>query len=158
MVPEHVGALNLIEIEYAKDDEVISCWTDLFKHFGTAHPRHPDEQLWSEMSQEERGTRERRFAERLGGERQRLLAKLLHAMARRMRFNIDQLEIFEGGYTPQGWQDFETEQMVVRRFAIELALGRRVLPVGVFDYTRANSPPLEGGEEEAPPNPETPKR
>lgn len=140
MSAEHVGALNLIEIEYAGDREVISCWKALFSHFGTQHARGDGEQIREGLSPEESGSRERRFGERLTGERLRLLAKLLHAMARRLGFKIEQLEIFEGGYGPQGWQDIETEQTVVRRFVVELALGRRTLPIGVFDYTRASSP------------------
>ena len=73
------------------------------------------------MSPEEPGERDRRYYVRLAEERQRLLAKLLHAMAKALDFKVEQLEIFEGGYTPQGWADIEVEQNVIRRFAAQLA-------------------------------------
>ena len=81
--------------------------------------------------------RTRRFNDRLAMERQKLLAKLLHAIAKRMRFKAEQLEIFEGGYTPQGWEDLDVEQRIIRRFAVDLFAGRRSVPVAVVDYTKA---------------------
>jgi hypothetical protein len=77
-----------------------------------------------------------RYDARLIDERQRLLAKLLHAMARALGFEIEQLEIFEGGYTPQGWADIDLENTVIRKFFAQLALSQRALPIAVIDYTR----------------------
>jgi hypothetical protein len=107
----------------------------LFKHLGTPLARRPEETTSDNMSPEETGERDRRYYTRLGEERQRLLVKLLHAMAKALDFKIEQLEIFEGGYTPQGWADIEVEQTAIRRFAAQLAAGKRVLPIGVLDYT-----------------------
>jgi hypothetical protein len=39
MTAEHVGALNLIEIEFASDLEVQSAWKKLFEHLADEHPR-----------------------------------------------------------------------------------------------------------------------
>ena len=36
-VPDHVGALNLVEIEFANDGPVLSAWRALFSHLGTEH-------------------------------------------------------------------------------------------------------------------------
>ena len=49
MLPEHVGALNLIEIEFENQDEVISEWRKLFGHFGTNHTRHQTEEISDQM-------------------------------------------------------------------------------------------------------------
>jgi hypothetical protein len=54
-------------------------------------------------------------------------------MARALRFKIEQLEIFEGGYTPQGWEDEYIEQRTARGFLIDLYKGKVALPVMVFD-------------------------
>ena len=134
ITPEHVGALNLIEIEFSDDKDVIDRWRELLTHFGTAHSRRGDEIVPDDLSPEERSSRNRRFEERLWQERQSLLAKLLHAMAKVLNFEIEQLEIFEGGYTPQGWQDELTEQQIVRRFFADIAMNRRMFPIGVFYY------------------------
>ena len=132
---EHVGALNLIEIEFANDGKVIAAWRALFTHFGTEHPRRQEEQLLPALAKEQSTSRDQRFFDRLAKERQSLLAKLLHAMASAMNFKIEQLEIFEGGYCPQGWEDEFLEGQVMRRYVVDLALGRRPLPVAVIDYT-----------------------
>ena len=87
------------------------------------------------MTPEQIAARDTAFYGRLSDERQRLLAKLLHAIARVLNFKAEQLEIFEGGYTPQGWFDVELENMAVRRLFAEISAGRRV-PIGVLDYTR----------------------
>jgi hypothetical protein len=135
MWPDHVGALNLVEIEFADESNVIDAWRELFRHLGTPHARRSDEAASDGISPEEIGERDRRYYVRLGEERQRLLAKLLHAMAKALDFKIEQLEIFEGGYTPQGWADIEVDQNVIRRFAARLAVGQSVLPIAVLDYT-----------------------
>jgi hypothetical protein len=134
MFPEHVGALGLVEIEFAKDKEVIGAWRDLFNHLGAEHPCKRDE-VMEVANQEDAGERDHRYSIRLHLERQSLLAKVLHAVANSLGFKIDQLEIFEGGYTPQGWSDTEGDQTAIRRFAAQLATGRRVLPIAVLDYT-----------------------
>ncbi len=136
--PEHVGALNLIEFEFSNDQDVMKWWKQLFEHFGTEHARSDTETPAEHASDEERGRRDQKFYERLSNERQRLLTKLLHAMARALNFNIEQLEIFEGGYTPQGWFDIELEQRAIRQFAVDLYLGRKALPIAVLDFTKVD--------------------
>jgi hypothetical protein len=155
MYPEHVGALNLIELEFYRDKTVLAQWRDLFQHFGTVHVRRQDEIVDDNTPADERAARDTRFALRLYNERQSLLAKLLHAMAKVLKFKVEQLEIFEGGYTPQGWQDIETEQMIVRRLFADIGAGRRVFPIGVFYFpgqSDASTPPAveKQPEEQAP--------
>lgn len=133
-LPEHVGSLNLVEIEFRRDPKVIEAWKALFKHLGTQHPRRPDEVVPDGANEQGAGARDTAYGNRLHDERQRLLAKLLHAMAKAVGFKIEQLEIFEGGYTPQGWADVELEQTVIRRFFAHLAVGQRAIPVAVLDY------------------------
>lgn len=143
MFPEHVGALNLIELEFFKDKDVMDRWRELFRHFGTAHARRQDELVADDTPPEERGIRDQRFYVRLGTERQSHIAKLLHAMAKALRFKVEQLEIFEGGYTPQGWQDVETEQSIVRRLFAEIGMGRRMFPIGVYHFPQAPQTTVE---------------
>ncbi len=135
--PEHVGALNLIEIEFAKDKAVIAAWKALYQHLGTEHTRRPDEQTIG-LPPNQTATRNEKFFDRLAQERQSLLAKLLHAMAKVMNFKVEQLEIFEGGYYPQGWDDEFREQRLMRRYVIELAAGRNSVPVAAVNDGREN--------------------
>ena len=132
MSEDHVGALNLIEIEFAYEPDVLAAWKLLYQHFATEHIRRPDEQRMPHAALEENRQRDTLFDKRLFDERQRLLAKVLHSMARTLNFNIEQLEIFEGGYTPQGWQDEFLEQRMARSFILDLYRGRAALPVAVL--------------------------
>lgn len=143
--PDHVGALNLVEIEFADDSQIISAWKRLFEHFGTTHSPRGHELTMEHMSVAVRAARERDFQHRIAQERQELLAILLHAIAKRMNFRIEQLEVFKGGYTPQGWVDIEEEQRLIRQYAIDLYLGKRMVPVGVIDYVQHNEPRVDDG-------------
>jgi len=121
MNTEHVGALNLIEIEFDGVKPVIDRWRELFNHFGAQHQKKENEA-------------DRAFQMRLATERQKILAKLLHAIAKNLKFGVEQLEIFDGGYTPQGWEEIEMQQHAARNYIVDLYLGRRAVPVAVMDY------------------------
>lgn len=133
---EHVEALNLIELEFADDKVVIDEWKKLFTHFGNPHSRRQDEIAAETLSDQDKMLRDTMFYNRLADERQRQLAKLLHAMAKTLGFKAEQLDIFEGGYTPQGWSELEVEQHAARRFILDLAFGRKLLPVGIFHVVK----------------------
>jgi hypothetical protein len=141
VVPDHVGALNLVEIEFANDQQVLSAWRILFTHFGTEHQPKAQERQDASLSEEENRNRQAQFLTRIATERQTLLAKLLHCMAKALGYKIEQLEIFEGGYTPQGWADDELEGRAVRRLFAEIALGKRPFPIGVFNNAAGSSVP-----------------
>ena len=136
MQQEHVGSLNLVEIEFQKDAKVIAQWKELFTHFATQHTRGNDEKIDAETDSADIRIRNERFGRRLADDRSVLLARLLHEIAKALNFRAEQLDIFEGGYSPQGWADAEDEQTMVRRFFIDLAFGRRSIPVAVIDYVR----------------------
>lgn len=143
VVPEHVGALNLIEIEFAKRAKIIDAWKELLRHFADEHTRKPNEVNSPTDPHELLDERDRKYANRLHNERQSLLAKLLHAIARDLGHKAEQLEIFEGGYSPQGWSNVEEEQRAMRKFVLDLYLGRRVVPVGVMEYAIHHENPSE---------------
>jgi hypothetical protein len=105
--PDHIGALNLVEIEYANDPQVLTAWKALFTNFGSTLGRLEVERTEGLTDQKQIDARNQAFGTRAVQERQKLLAKLLHAMARVLGFKIEQLEIFEGGYTPQLWANVE---------------------------------------------------
>jgi hypothetical protein len=137
--PDHIGALNLVEIEYANDPQVLTAWKALFTNFGSTLGRLEVERTEGLTDQKQIDARNQAFGTRAVQERQKLLAKLLHAMARVLGFKIEQLEIFEGGYTPQLWANVENDQEVIRKYVVELAHGRATVPMAVIDYRVAPS-------------------
>jgi hypothetical protein len=111
--PDHVGALNLVEIEFHGEKDVLSAWRDYLTHLARPHSAHQTPAQQAALTRERDG----------------LLTKLLHAIARSLKFHIEQLEIFEGGYTPQGWADDELQLRALRYFMLEVLRGNSPIPV-----------------------------
>lgn len=118
---DHVGALNLVEIEFHDVPKVIAAWQAHMKHLSDRTPRDGDQGAWDEWN-------------RTGD---RNLTKLLHALASELGFKIDGLDIFEGGYSPQGWTNIEDQQNMLRFLTLEVLKGNRALPV----TNQVNPPP-----------------
>lgn len=114
---DHVGALNLIEIEFAKDQKVISAWKEYLRNLG--------ERLPSEAGDEAHAALYKR--------RENLLTKLIYEISQVLKFKVEQLDILEGNYLPQGWNDDDWEQRVTRKALIEVLSSRR--PILFQPYT-----------------------
>lgn len=130
---DHVGALNLIEIEFAKDANVIAAWKNYLKNLG--------ERLPPDASKD----RETKFSKA----RENLLTKLIYEISKVLKFKVEQLDILEGNYIPQGWNDDDWEQKLVRKALIDVLGGRRPLLI------QPHAPNQNNGL--YPPAPEVPK-
>jgi hypothetical protein len=108
---EHIAALNQIELDFQKDIPVIAAYKNLMIRLNTPFDR----------TDIDRGTRES----------QSLRTKLLSEMAKSLGIRVEQLDIFEGGYVPQGHVDIEREQAAIRRLLTEIADGKRSLPIEI---------------------------
>jgi hypothetical protein len=106
LLPDHVNALNLVEIEFHSVPSVLIAYNDLMKFVNTPAP--PDEQ-WP--------VHHRSY-----------LTKLLSAMAKYLGYKIEQLAVLEGGYYPTGWGTSDEQQLALRLGFIELLSGKRSLP------------------------------
>ena len=104
LTPDHVAALNLVEVEFRNDSGVRDAWKEYFKILCS---RQPIEQLSMEQS----------------------LAKLLQVMSRILGYKIEGLEILEGGYTPQDWATIDNECRFIREYVIALAKEEAAVPV-----------------------------
>lgn len=130
---DHVAALNLVEIAFADDPKVLKACRDLFGHFNNEPPRRVNEQITESMNDVAKSAADSIYFKRMSDERQALLSKLLSAMGSNLGFNFEQLEIYEGGYAPQGWRNVEDEQAIVRRLLVDISTGKAALPVLVID-------------------------
>lgn len=128
LAPEHVGALNLVEIEFQGKEDVLREWRAYFEHLGKSYP-----ELSGGVSGEG-GVDNSEVIQKTIRDGEKLLAKLLHSIARVMGFKIEQLDIFEGGYAPRGWSNIEQQQQVIRDFMVDMYNGKRYLPVAVTDF------------------------
>lgn len=107
---DFVGALNLVEVEFAKDAKVISAWKD---HLGSFQRSANDA-----LSQEQ-----------VGQLRIETQVRLLDAIAKNLGIEVEQLDIYSGGYSPQGWTDAENEQILIRRWLSDIAAGQKAFQV-----------------------------
>jgi Family of unknown function (DUF6680) len=123
IAPEFVGALNLIEVEFAGRTQVVEAWKALLENFSAPLPTAQNDQNL--------------FFTRRG----LLVARLLDAIAKAVGIRIEQLDIYSGGYTPVGWETAEMEQQSIKRFFIEILEGKRGFPVELAAKQGEKAPP-----------------
>jgi hypothetical protein len=130
--PDHVNALNLVEIEFHNVQAVLTAYRDLMRHINVA------------AAQNEQWLARHRS----------LLTRLLSEMAGALGYTIEQLDVFEGGYYPAGWGQVEEQQLAMRLGFLELLSGKRTLPVHIAEKANAPSSFFQGmAERLTPPNP-----
>ena len=106
---EHVGALNLVEIEFYNEEKVSNVLQKYLDHLNGATDSKNSE-LWLRTSDH-------------------LFVKLLSEMAKSLGYGIEQLQILTGGYAPQGWANDENRHALLQKMLIDL-LGRKIaLPI-----------------------------
>ena len=111
--PEHVAAINLIEVEFHGVQPVIDAWTAYITHLNTPSGTTTHQvTVWNEKRAE-------------------LLAILLVKIAKHLGFPKGELEILHGGYAPQGWVDKEVRQQQILDYILRLSASQAILPVSV---------------------------
>ena len=136
--PDHVGALNLVEIEFYGEKAVIDSWKAYWDHLQQPAPVNLTQEQQQQFFRHQEG----------------LLTKLLHAMATSLQFKIEQMEILEGGYVPQGWIDDDQGLRIIRALVLENFNGRRGLPIVPLN-TISQYSPFPPAPTDAPPPPVT---
>ena len=116
--PEHVQALNMIELEFQKSSEkpIRDAWKEYHDHLNS-YPREGENQkeraaVWDEESG-------------------KLLVNLLSKMGAAFSYKFDVVQIKKGAYSPQGHATTEIELQLLRRFALEWLAGDRKVQVSI---------------------------
>ncbi|GGA73017.1 hypothetical protein GCM10011385_28610 [Nitratireductor aestuarii] len=121
---DHVGALNLIEVEFAADDSVIKAWKEYLRNLSDRPPVQANELVQAD------------FFKR----RETLLTKLISEMAKVLKFKVEQMDIFEGNYIPQGWHDEDWEQKIARKGLIDVLSGKRPIVIQPYCPSQGQGP------------------
>jgi len=118
--PLHVEALNLIDIEFVENPNVISVWKLLLDNFSSypQDPKSPDFQARLTTCAEKSSD---------------LLADLLHEMSKTLDYKFDKVLIKRGCYIPKGHGDVELELNFLRRSLVELFLGKKSVPINIVE-------------------------
>lgn len=121
---DHVGALSLVEIEFAKDGKVIAAWKDYLKNLGERLPPEADNDTQNAFFKK----------------RDSLLTKLIYEISQVLKFKVEQLDILEGNYIPQGWNDDDFEQRMARKALLDVLSGRRPILIQPYAPTQGVGP------------------
>ncbi len=141
--PDHVGALNLIEVEFAKDNTVIDQWLALHRHFSSAHQRLPEETVLESSSVEETTDKDNLYWNRVVKDRDKLLTKLLREMATVLGIALEPLDVLEGGYTPEAFGTIDNELRIIREYLVRLSWGERTIPIEIKNLPQNQNNPEE---------------
>ena len=114
LAPSFVQALNLIDVEFNRDNDkekaVRNAWKVLLDHYvdlTTAKEPNSDAQI-------EKG--------------RHLRANLLMAMGKCLGYDFDEVQVKKGSYYPTGLGDVEAEQHAIRRGVLSVLSGKSRIP------------------------------
>ena len=105
---EHVGALNLVEVEFIEHREVILSWKRYLANLGEELPPIEQKDRYDAALQK----------------RNSLHTKLIHEISKVLKLKVEQLDILEGNYIPKGWHDEDWEQRLIRRGLVNVLHGK----------------------------------
>jgi hypothetical protein len=109
--PDHVHALNSIEVAFYGCEKVIKAWKDYLLHLNS---RTPDEE-WVKTKETK-------------------LSELLYAISLELGYSLSSLDIFNGGYAPGGWATRENNQDRVLAFLSDVATKSVPVPLSITHF------------------------
>ena len=116
---EHVGALNLIQLVFYGEKEVLDRYKKYIEHLRTPWP--PAEQVQQ--------------CEKFFRDRDGHFLELLATLASALRYQFDKKDLENLAYTPQSWADNMTAQNDISKLLIRLLQGKKPLQVSVISPT-----------------------
>ena len=120
---EHVAALNLIELEYHSDPNVMKKYSEYMDNLGQKVPEDKPEQ------------------DRFFNKRGNLFAALVQSMGTKFEYKFDKMDLDQGGYFPMGWGTDQDRQRKNGELLAEVLEGKRPLPIMQYQYDQGKFPP-----------------
>jgi hypothetical protein len=116
---EHVGALNMIDIEFygecQKDKGVVRAWNVYRDHLNTPSVEEQHQRLWNEKGNE-------------------LFTALLVKVAAAVDYDFDEVLLKKGAYFPRWQGELEDDQFLLRKGLIKLLGGNQPLKMDVVSF------------------------
>lgn len=120
--PMHVGALNLIELEFYKNDDIIRAYRDYINHLHSPLPIPAEQDRYIE-------------------ERRDKFLTLVQAMGRSLGYNFDKHEIERLAYSPIGWSDAQALAQTNAQLFSEVLRGERAIRIAPHAAAQFPPPP-----------------
>ncbi len=106
--PDHVNALNLIEIDFYGYKEILDQWKIYMDHLN----QNESQEGWNDKREKE-------------------LSKLLCKIGKVLKYPLDSLETYNSGYAPGKWNYQEQKQEFIFEYIYKLSQGTNTLPISV---------------------------
>ncbi|MCE8511616.1 hypothetical protein KBY22_02860 [Ruegeria pomeroyi] len=116
--PERVQALNLVEIEFAGQTDVLKEFKELLKIYN-------DQVKWKSDDENVRKSAVQEVDDKT--------AQMLREMGRVLGYKFENLELLRGGYYPEAFSILDDQQNEIREFFVGLNNGSKLLPTAVVD-------------------------
>ena len=114
--PDHVRALNSIDVEFYGNDReskaVVEAWKVYLNHLNDGNFARASTEAWDSKAKD-------------------LLVDLLAGMAVCLHYEFDKASINKTSYTPDGYAQMEVDQLAIRKGLVELLLGKSPMPVQI---------------------------
>lgn len=120
LYPQHVEALNMIDIEFSENKKITEAWKLLLDNFAN-YPKDTKDQNYQ--------TKLNSCMEKSSD----LLVDLLYEMARSLNYSFDKVHLKRGAYIPKGHADYILDQEFIRRAFVGVLLGQVPIPIKVVN-------------------------
>lgn len=128
LAPEHVTALNMIDIEFYKgnknEEKAVESWKIYLNHLCEAPKDTKDPNYNSNFAV-------------WNGKITDLLVNLLYDLSIALGYKFDKVLLRKGAYRPQGHGDLELEQMLLRRGLLEMLAGKLPLNIKITNEPKS---------------------
>ena len=111
MSPEHVEALNAIDLVFRKDKKVREAWKVYFDHLNAVNEK--DVGAWSQRADD-------------------YLVDLLAEMSRALKYDFDKVQLRRGIYSPRAHGEAELDSLVIRKSLAAILSFKQPIPVAVI--------------------------
>jgi len=118
LFPQHVEALNMIDIEFFNNKEITDAWKLLLDNFENYPQDTKDPNYLAKLDACSEKSKD-------------LLADLLFEMAKSLNYTFDKVHLKRGAYIPKGHADYMLDQEFIRRAFVGVLSGQVPIPIKV---------------------------
>ncbi|MEP2978840.1 MAG: DUF6680 family protein [Lentilitoribacter sp.] len=120
--PQHVAALNLIQLEFYKKSTILEAFEKYIEHLNHSPPEKDSDQ--------------KAFSDR----RSELFMDLLREIGQNVGCKFDKMELDRRSYVPIGWHDNNNLQQKNAQLLSAVLMGQRPIPITNFLLNGGNNP------------------
>ncbi|MBU1259875.1 MAG: hypothetical protein KJ757_04000 [Planctomycetes bacterium] len=145
LVPEHVQALNMIDVTFSgkgmvyaifrgkrkKEEAVIEAWSELRDHLFN-YPQQLQAKPGIDIPAEDKTSYQNRCNTWVS-RKDELLIELLAKMAESLNYHFDKVLLKRGAYTPAGYGETEYEQLQIRKGLAGIFQGSKSIPIHIVE-------------------------